>query len=294
MIDGQQLELKRLKEQKILTAVDDTPNTPALYIITPTYKRLLQKAEITRVGQALVASKLPIHWIIVEDTTRNTSSTLLKNFYDKVRKQLLNVTLLQASTPKNTRHRGVSQRNAGLDFIASNHKNSSAVIFFADDDNTYDERVFHEFARIGLNGPTEVVGVLPVGTVGGLKWEGPICDKNGTINGWHSISARDRPFPMDMAGFAMTVDAVIESKARFRSSMKPGHLESSFLIQVMKLKSKRTGHLVNWEVQSKMIGLGNGCRDVLVWHTKSVGPNTNPENKLRMPPFNEHWPILEV
>ena len=34
---------------------------PAMYIITPTYKRLLQKAELTRVGEALVASRVPIH-----------------------------------------------------------------------------------------------------------------------------------------------------------------------------------------------------------------------------------------
>lgn len=98
---------------------------------------------------------------------------------------------------------------------------------------------------------------------------------------------------MDMAGFAMTVGSIIKSGAKFRSSMKPGHLESSFLIVVMQLKSKRIGHLVNWEVQSKMVGLANGCRDVLVWHTKSVGPNIGPEMKLRMQ-FHESWPILEV
>lgn len=66
-----------------------------MYIITPTYKRLLQKAELTRVGEALVASRVPIHWIIVEDTPSNKSSKLLTNFYKKIEAQLLNITLLR-------------------------------------------------------------------------------------------------------------------------------------------------------------------------------------------------------
>jgi len=56
-------------------------------------------------------------------------------------------------------------------------------VFFADDDNTYDERAFQEFVKIGRD-KLQVVGVLPVGAVGGLKWEGPECTKNGTITGW--------------------------------------------------------------------------------------------------------------
>lgn len=44
-------------------------------------------------------------------------------------------------TPLN-RPRGVSNRNAALDFIRRNV--NSGVFFFADDDNTYDYRLFEQ------------------------------------------------------------------------------------------------------------------------------------------------------
>ena len=43
--------------------------------------------------------------------------------------------------------KGVSNRNAGLEYISNHVKetgDNSGVVYFADDDNTYDPRIFEE------------------------------------------------------------------------------------------------------------------------------------------------------
>ena len=46
-------------------------------------------------------------------------------------------------TKKDTTKRGVLQRNAGLTWLRANNK-TNGVVYFADDDNTYDVRLFEE------------------------------------------------------------------------------------------------------------------------------------------------------
>jgi len=45
---------------------------------------------------------------------------------------------------KKVKARGVSNRNTGLQWIRENNINGEGVIYFADDDNTYDLRLFDE------------------------------------------------------------------------------------------------------------------------------------------------------
>lgn len=66
---------------------------PIIYAITPTYKRYVQKAELTRISQTL--KLVPnIHWIVIEDSEEKT---------DLVRNLLLESNLifthLNAKTP---------------------------------------------------------------------------------------------------------------------------------------------------------------------------------------------------
>merc|ERR1712007_196126 len=79
--------------------------------------------------------------------------------------------------------------------MGENNKNTSAAVYLADDDNTYDERLFQEFVKIGRNNKT-IMGVLPVGLVGGGSWEGPIC-KDGQVKGYHSLYKPTRTFALD-------------------------------------------------------------------------------------------------
>ena len=172
-------------------------------------------------------------------------------------------------------HRGVFQRNAGIDWIVENHKNSSALVYLADDDNTYDERLFQEFVKVGRDG--EIMGVLPVGLVGGGKWEGPICG-DGLVKGYHSLYKPSRTFALDMAGFAFTVQALVDSKAKFSQDWRPGTLETMFAQQVA---GGKDGPLRgSWpsqkaEIKKRVKPLGDNCKKVYVWHTKTTTYGTH-------------------
>jgi len=107
--------------------------------LTPTHNRLEQKADLTRFSYTLRLVK-NVHWIVVEDSVNKTD--LVKRFLANCK---VPYTHLFSKTPDLNRfkHRGVSQRNEGLKWIRTFGK-SSAVVYLADDDNTYDLKLFEE------------------------------------------------------------------------------------------------------------------------------------------------------
>ncbi|KPP75819.1 galactosylgalactosylxylosylprotein 3-beta-glucuronosyltransferase 2-like [Scleropages formosus] len=80
---------------------------------------------------------------------------------------------------------------------------------------------------------TRHVSVWPVGLVGGRRYERPLVE-NGTVVGWYTGWGAGRPFPIDMAGFAVNLQVVLANpKALFkRHGSKPGMQESDFLRQI--------------------------------------------------------------
>ena len=142
------LELAARKLGNVLQAAKQVPSLPTIYAITPTYKRFTQKADLTRVSQTFM--HIPnFHWIVVEDAeeTSETVRNLLK-------KKKLRFTHLAVKTqtrlvkkendPHWRKHRGVDQRNLGLKWVRENVKDHNGVVYFADDDNTYDIDLFEE------------------------------------------------------------------------------------------------------------------------------------------------------
>lgn len=127
---------------------------PTIYAIMPTYKRFLQKAELTRICNTFLHIK-NFHWILVEDSRNRTK--LVANFLSNCG---VKYTHLYIRTPKPLRRsrkqprwaksRGVEQRNLGLEWIRKNvnPNKTKGVIYFADDDNTYDLRLFEEVSRV--------------------------------------------------------------------------------------------------------------------------------------------------
>lgn len=126
---------------------------PTIYVITPTYKRLTQKADLTRLSQTLL--HVPkLHWILVEDSEKKTE--LLFHFLEncgvsythlavKTSKQLLT----KEGDPRWLKARGVEQRNLGLKWIRQNLKSDmKGVVYFGDDDNTYDLRIFEQVSSV--------------------------------------------------------------------------------------------------------------------------------------------------
>ncbi|XP_032433046.1 galactosylgalactosylxylosylprotein 3-beta-glucuronosyltransferase 1 isoform X2 [Xiphophorus hellerii] len=124
---------------------------PTLHIITPTYSRPVQKAELTRLANTLLHVS-NLHWIVVEDSQRRT--TLVSHF---LQEKGLNYTHLNILTPmtyksrgdgRNPRvPRGTLQRNLALRWLRETfplNYSQPGVVYFADDDNTYSLQLFEE------------------------------------------------------------------------------------------------------------------------------------------------------
>ena len=128
---------------------------PTIVMITPTYSRWTQKADLTRLCQTLMHVR-NFHWIVVEDADQK--SKLVKNFLTKcpVTSTHLNfktsdrfiskVTGKRRKRKKARMCRGVEQRNLALQWLRYSYKPGTirAVIYFGDDDNSYDLQLFEE------------------------------------------------------------------------------------------------------------------------------------------------------
>ena len=124
------------------------PDLPTIYAITPTYKRFTQRADLTRLSQTFM--HIPnFHWVVVEDAEE--TSQIVKDLLTvkQIRFTHLAVKtqtglLKKENDPHWKKHRGVDQRNLGLRWIRENVKDNNGVVYFADDDNTYDIDLFKE------------------------------------------------------------------------------------------------------------------------------------------------------
>ena len=123
---------------------------PCIYAITPTYERLTQKADLTRLCQTFKHIS-NFHWIIVEDadSTRDLIEKFLKRCGVKYTHLAIRTKVeLQrvGNEPRWKKARGVEQRNVGLAWLRENIQTETAngVVYFIDDDNTYDLEIFEQ------------------------------------------------------------------------------------------------------------------------------------------------------
>ena len=168
-------------------------------------------------------------------------------------------------------HRGVAQRNAGLAFARDRERLRAAVargglfggnaaafasddpvVYFGDDDNEYDPRVFEEMAKI------KKAGVWPVGfpfAMAPTHVEAPAVDDSGSVVGFYSKFCDKRRYNVDMAGFALRVSAA--KSATFSPRSKLGHLEDDFLRAALGEGATDV---------SSLEPLADRATQVLVWH----------------------------
>ncbi|KAM7051732.1 galactosylgalactosylxylosylprotein 3-beta-glucuronosyltransferase 1 isoform 3-T3 [Molossus nigricans] len=234
---------------------------PTIHVVTPTYSRPVQKAELTRLANTLL--HVPnLHWLVVEDAPRRTPLTARL-----LRDTGLNYTHLHVETPRNYKlrgdardpriPRGTMQRNLALRWLRETFPRNSSqpgVVYFADDDNTYSLELFEEMRS------TRRVSVWPVAFVGGLRYEAPRVNGAGKVVGWKTVFDPHRPFAIDMAGFAVNLRLILQrSQAYFKlRGVKGGYQESSLLRELVTLN----------DLEPKAAN----CTKILVWHTRTEKP----------------------
>ncbi|XP_059811371.1 galactosylgalactosylxylosylprotein 3-beta-glucuronosyltransferase 3 [Hypanus sabinus] len=262
-----QAEVRRLRERLKVEgeAVTDGRALPTIYAVTPTYARWVQKAELVRLSQTFRNVKA-FHWIVVEDA-EGPSRLVSRLLADSgLRHTHLHAPTpapdkLRAQDPSWLKPRGVEQRNRAIAWLRETRPpDEEAVVYFADDDNTYSLRLFDEMRW------TKRVSVWPVGLVGGLRFERPLVE-GGRVVGFHTAWKPHRPFPVDMAGFAVSLRLLLANReARFEGRAENGYLESSLLQSLVSIE--------------ELEPVADSCNTVLVWHTRTEKPKMKQEEAL--------------
>lgn len=269
------LQISKLKELQGLTINNNYNNSynaaaqlPTIYFITPTYSRYTQQADLIRLSNTL--KHVPqLHWIVVEDAPQRTSlvENLLKAsglLSTHLNTETQGKLVRKKNEQRWKRHRGVDQRNHALAWIRTNlGREREGVVYFGDDDNTYHLDLFSEMRT------TKIVSMWPVALVGGLRFEGPICE-GGRVREFFTAWMPERQFPVDMAAFAVNLNLLTQHHptAAINPEVARGFLETDFL-QQLKINVE--------DIEAK----GNDCSKILVWHTQTAKANMKEEEKLR-------------
>ncbi len=124
----------------------DDEYVPYVIAITPTYYRVTQKSDLTFLCQTLM--NIPrLLWIVIEDAT-NTSKQV-KDILGRCRVESVLMNVHTTNESKLYVHRGMEQRNVAMDWIRrrcdecrGRHGLCEGVVYFMDDDNKFDIRLF--------------------------------------------------------------------------------------------------------------------------------------------------------
>lgn len=232
------------RQRELLHSDEDLPT---LYIITPTYRRPEQIPELTRLGQTLM--HVPkLHWLVADDSTSSN-----KQVVDYLKSTGMSFTYLLTPMPSQYANRwfgplpkGVANRNGAMKWLRCHA--TKGVMYMADDDNTYDMRIFHEIRH------TKKVSMFPVGLVTEVGLSTPVL-RNGQWVGWYDGWTSDRVFPVDMAGFAISIPFLL-SVPEAEMPYIPGYEETGFLNSL---------HISINDIEF----LAGNCTKIYVWHTRT-------------------------
>nr|BAC65096.1 glucuronyltransferase-S [Drosophila melanogaster] len=224
----------------------DYVQLPVIYFVTPTYPRREQIPELTRLAHTLL--HIPrLHWLVADDQEKcnDYMDTLLYRFG-------MPFTHMVSPMPSKFRNekpapRGVANRRAALQWIRQ-HNLTNGILYFGDDDNTYDLRLFSEIRK------TQRVSMFPVGLIADYGVSGPVVRK-GKVVAFLDSWVAGRRWPVDMAGFAVNLEYMAQYPY-VNMPYKPGYEEDLFLRSIglqMNLIEPR----------------GNNCTEILVWHTQT-------------------------
>ena len=144
--------------------------------------------------------------------------------------------------------RGCAQRNAGMRWIKQGIR--EGVMYFADDDNTFDLRLFTEIRD------TKKVGILPTGNLENTGISSPII-KHGTIVGFVDVWNGGRKFPVEMASLSINIAFWLKRGAPMFDHRRRGFLETRLLEAL---------NITTSDLEPK----AKNCTMILAWHTQTV------------------------
>jgi hypothetical protein len=136
------------------------PSLPKVYVVTATYRRPLQYPELTRIYQALYPVRQAVEWLIGDEHETGSPRHMarLQKFIKRfnISKRLMRSHPRRKSVKLAGNPRGVDARRRVILYLRRN--NLTGVIFFADDDNTYDSELFAQVNRDWVNKPQNIYG----------------------------------------------------------------------------------------------------------------------------------------
>ncbi|EDW57849.1 galactosylgalactosylxylosylprotein 3-beta-glucuronosyltransferase S isoform X2 [Drosophila virilis] len=219
---------------------------PVIYFVTPTYPRREQIPELKRLAYTLL--HVPrLYWLVANDQERCDTflDTLLSGFgipYAHMASPMPSEFRKSKPAP-----RGVANRRAALQWLHQQNI-TNGVLYFGDDDNTYDLRLFSEIRQ------TQRVSMFPVGLIAEYAVSVPVV-RDGKVVAFLDSWVAGRRWPVDMAGFAVSL-AYMSQYPNVNMPYKPGYEEDLFLRSI--------GLRID-QIEPK----GANCTEILVWHTQT-------------------------
>ena len=127
-----------------MRAVDEEQKPRTIFVITPTYTRPTQLAELTLLAQSLAHVPF-LHWVVVEFS----KTSLVRDFLSSTN---IHYEHLDSDGAMTGFQSGVNAcnglRNKALDYLTTKYSNSSGVILFANLDRTYNSALFEKIRNV--------------------------------------------------------------------------------------------------------------------------------------------------
>jgi hypothetical protein len=134
--------------------INSSSTWDTLWVVTPTFCRPEQDAALTQLAQALLPSSRFVKWLIFDEFEKCEESNverireLVQEFGIWVRvERTKKLNRTEVARPKELIGKGVMARRAAINYLREIQ--AEGVLYFADDDNTYDSDIFRQVRSKG-------------------------------------------------------------------------------------------------------------------------------------------------